>query len=350
MKNNFLLPIYYWFEFNKRDLPWRNTSDPYKIWISEIILQQTRVQQGINYYFNFIEKFPHIQSLAAASEDDVLKTWQGLGYYSRARNLHKSAKIIEKEFKGVFPSKYSEILKLKGIGPYTAAAIASIAFQQPYPTIDGNVYRVLSRYFGISDATDSTLGKKVFLKIATSLIPTQNPGFHNQALMEFGALHCTPVNPDCQKCPVLSGCYAFKNKQVQKLPVKSKKKPSHTRFFYYFFFDLGDHTFLEKRTSDNDIWKNLYQFPLFETTNELDDYQVLQWKTLGEIKNNWVVIKISAPKKHILSHQNIIARIVHIEILENSGLSKKYIQVNKKDISKFDVPRLVEHFITEVIS
>lgn len=338
--------IYHWYSQNKRDLPWRKSTDPYKIWISEIILQQTRVAQGTDYYLRFIEKFPTIGDLATASEDDVLKLWQGLGYYTRARNLHATAKRIVADFDGKFPPDYKTILSLKGIGTYTAAAIGSIAFDLPHPAIDGNIYRVLSRYFGVTTPIDTTLGKKEFQGIAEALMPSQNTGFHNQALMEFGALQCTPKSPDCPNCPLLETCFAAQNNKVDQLPVKSKKTKQRTRYFIYFLIEDGDFIYLEKRT-DNDIWKNLYQLPLIESDEKLSDQQILALNA-PFLKNRKSVLKsFSAQKKHILSHQIIFARMIHVELKSEESLSRKLVRINKKDISKFAVPKLVQDFLNE---
>lgn len=336
--------IHAWFLTNKRELPWRNTKNPYKIWLSEIILQQTRVYQGMIYYNRFIEKFPTISLLALASEDEILKLWQGLGYYSRARNLHFTAKYIVENFNGRFPTDYKSILNLKGVGPYTAAAISSIAFSLPHATVDGNIYRVLSRYYGIPTPIDSSQGKKEFQEVAEELIESVDPGFHNQALMEFGALQCVPKSPDCYNCPVASTCYAKKRGKVEELPVKSKKLKQLNRYFYYYFIDDGDSTYLEKRTA-NDIWKNLYQFPLIEFKKPLSEEELLEIEIPCFQSEQANIKSISAEKKHILSHQVIYARVIHIEL--NNGCSN-FIHVNKKDISKFAVSRLMEQFIEEL--
>lgn len=338
--------IYHWYSTNKRDLPWRKTSDPYKIWISEIILQQTRVAQGTQYYLRFIERFPAIADLANAAEDDVLKLWQGLGYYTRARNLHATAKKIVADFNGEFPSDYKTILSLKGIGGYTAAAIASIAFDLPHPAIDGNIYRVLSRYFGIETPIDSTRGKKEFQEIAEALMPAQNAGFHNQAFMEFGALQCTPKAPDCGKCPLFETCFAAQNNMIDQLPVKSKKTNQRARYFLYFLIEDGDFIYLEKR-KQNDIWKNLYQLPLVESDTELSDQQILALETPFLQNMNSTVKSVSFQKKHILSHQIIFARMVHVEIQSKKTRGENLVRVNKKDISKFAVPKLVQDFLHE---
>lgn len=339
--------IYNWFLENKRDLPWRKTTDPYKIWISEIILQQTRVAQGTNYYNRFIEEFPTITDLAKAPEDTVLKLWQGLGYYTRARNLHFTAKYIVNNYNGVFPADYKTILSLKGIGKYTAAAIASIAFNLPHAAVDGNVYRVISRYFGISTPIDSEKGKIEIQKIASDLIQSDNAGFHNQAFMEFGALQCTPKSPVCNSCPVNKSCYAFNFKLTDQIPAKSKKIKQSTRFFYYYIIDNKNSVLLEKRNG-NDIWKNLYQFPMVESQKELSDHEIikLQIPVSGIQKAN--VKTVSAAIKHILTHQTIYARFIHIET-ENYNLNESnFIQVNKKDIYKFAVPKLLEQYLYKV--
>ncbi len=338
--NDFSTEIHKWYKTNKRDLPWRNSTDPYFIWLSEVILQQTRVAQGYKYFLAFINEFPTVEHLAAATEDKVLKLWQGLGYYSRARNLHKTAKIIVNDFNGEFPADFKKLLKLKGVGTYTAAAIASIAFNLPYPTVDGNVYRVLARYYGIQTPIDSNSGKKEFYEIAKSLLPPQNPGMHNQAFMEFGALQCVPKSPDCINCPVEQTCLANKNSLINQLPVNSKKSKQRIRYFYYYYINYGDYTFIEKRDT-NDIWRNLYQLPLIETKKELTENEFLQnLPFCSNIKRN--VKTITAKRKHVLSHQIIYARTIHIEINEKDFNCDKFIPINKKDISKFAVPRLLE--------
>ena len=297
--DHFTTQIHYWYHQNKRALPWRQTSDPYKIWISEIILQQTKVDQGVKYYYRFLERFPTIKKLAEANEDEVLKIWQGLGYYSRARNLHFTARYINNELNGKFPADFESILQLKGIGPYTAAAIASFAYNLPCPALDGNVYRVLSRYFGIGTPIDSAKGKKEFYRLATELIPASNPGLHNQAMMEFGALQCTP-KPDCSRCPVAETCFVFRNNMVSHLPVIEKKTKQRNRYFDYYLIEKGEFIYLEKRMG-NDIWRNLYQFPLVETPDELTEQELIEMKNIpflnGCSKN---LKKISPVKKHIL--------------------------------------------------
>ena len=341
--NGFPHDIYKWYSSNKRDLPWRKTNDPYKIWISEIILQQTRVKQGINYYNRFVDEFPTVFELANASEDQILKLWQGLGYYTRARNLHFTAKVIVNHCNGVFPADFETILSLKGIGYYTAAAIASIAFNLPYATVDGNVYRVLTRFFGISTPIDSEKGKSEIQKIATSILPEINAGFHNQALMEFGALQCVPKSPDCKSCPLSYSCYASKNNLTNQLPVKTIKIKQSTRYFYYYFIERQDSILLEKRTG-NDIWKNLHQFPLIESEKELSDLEILNLK-IPFLNCETINIKSVSPTvKHVLTHQNIYARFIQIETETDCLNHTNFIRVNKKDIYKFAVPKLLEQY------
>ncbi len=341
--DSFLYKIYSWYRQNKRHLPWRETSDPYKIWISEIILQQTRVDQGWTYYQNFIKKFPDIESLASADEDQVLKQWQGLGYYSRARNLHKSALTIKDRHRGKFPETYPEILALKGIGPYTAAAIASIAFNLPHPVLDGNVYRFLSRYFGIATPVDSTAGRKAFEKLAIEIMPDASPGFHNEALMEFGALQCVPKSPGCPDCPLSGSCHAFANNTVNQLPVKAKKTSRRFRYLYYYLIDNGTSIWLEKRTGD-DIWKNLYQFPVLETPGEMTDEEAVTHQPAFLKGYRYAVKSLSGPRKHVLSHQTLHARLIHIEMNNCNEPAGQYINIQKTDIHKYPVPRLIEKF------
>jgi A/G-specific adenine glycosylase len=345
--HGFTQEIYQWFLVNKRNLPWRETNDPFKIWISEIILQQTRVIQGIDYYNRFINEFQNISELANSSEDKVLKLWQGLGYYTRARNLHFTAKYIVNNYNGVFPNDFNAILKLKGVGNYTAAAIASIAFNLPHAVVDGNIYRVLSRYFGVFTPIDSEKGKKEIQKIADDIIDLQNPGFHNQAFMEFGALQCIPKSPDCKSCPLVINCYAAQHNMQDKFPVKSKKIKQTTRFFHYYIIENKNFIFLEKRTG-KDIWKNLHQFPLFESKNELTDDEILKLKpsffNFDEINVRFVSPRI----KHILTHQTIYARFIHIETNCNNINDSNIFQVNKKDIYKFAVPKLLEQYLEKL--
>ena len=330
---NFSQTIIRWYHKNKRDLPWRHTRDPYKIWLSEIIMQQTRVQQGLPYYETFAKKFPTVHHLAKAPEDVVMKTWQGLGYYSRARNLHHTAKFISKELKGKFPNEFEAIKDLKGIGEYTASAIASFAFNKPHAVVDGNVFRMLSRYFGIHTPIDSTEGKKAFTEKANQLLDRKDPGTFNQAMMEFGALQCTPQNPDCGKCPLKKGCKALAKNQVAELPVKSQKTKVRNRYFDYFILRKQGKTLIKKRI-ENDIWKNLYDFPMIETRKA----------SSGSAQGSF---------KHVLSHQVIYARFWEVSLSDpklRRGVKvagKNYIYVNDNQLNKYAFPRLIQRYFEE---
>ncbi len=338
-----------WYEANKRDLPWRGINDPYKIWLSEVMLQQTRVNQGWEYYNRFIEKYPTVSKLASASEHDILKLWQGLGYYSRARNMHHAAKEIVANYKGKFPSDYESIRSLRGVGDYTAAAIASIAFKLPYAVVDGNVLRVYSRLLGITEPIDSTKGKNLIWAAAAELLPENNPGNYNQAIMELGALCCTPKNPDCPECPLQSACYAYAHKQTGKLPVKKGKIKQRQRFLNYLVICHRSRVLLRKR-SGNDIWKGLNDFPCIETEKPLSPGKLMagkEWKAV--FTNTFPVIElVSEQHKHILSHQKLNARFIRIKI---SKLLKKLpndcFWAEKKNIDKYAVPRLIERYISD---
>lgn len=340
-----------WYLQNKRDLPWRETKDPYQIWISEIMLQQTRVATAIDYFNRFLVQFPTISDLAKAKEQEVLKLWQGLGYYSRARNLHATAKIIHTEYNGVFPDSYKEILKLKGIGSYTAAAIASFAFNLPHAAVDGNVYRVLSRIYGINKATDSTEGKKYFQNIASETMGNAQPEIYNQAIIEFGALQCIPRNPKCDICPLLSNCYAYNNAQVDQLPIKSKQIKTKNRYFYYLFLSCKSRFLIEKRIK-KDIWENLFQYPLIEcdkpiSTNEL--LQTFEWKELFGNKK-LVIHSVSENVVHKLSHQSLHTTFIHIE-MDIDKLSSKYGYqvINYSEITEYPFPKLIEDHLNAII-
>lgn len=336
-----------WYEINKRELPWRDINDPYKIWISEIILQQTRVNQGISYYFRFIERFPTIKELAKSAEDEVLKYWQGLGYYSRARNLHKAAKQIISNFGGKFPTQHSDILSLAGIGEYTAAAISSFAYNDFYAVVDGNVFRFLSRFFGIETPIDTTTGKKEFSNLAAEILSTINPGIHNQAIMEFGALQCVPNSPDCTICPLCNSCSAFQTNSITTLPVKSKKTKTKNRYFNYLFINYKNDTFIQKRTA-KDIWQNLYEFPLIETEHLLTDSELIEhdsFKSLFEGIHKIEILKRTNPMKHVLSHRVIYAQFQIIAIDEMSNNLENLIKVPLNSIDKYATSRLMELFL-----
>jgi A/G-specific adenine glycosylase len=341
--------IHAWYRHNKRDLPWRQTTDPYKIWLSEIILQQTRIEQGTSYFVRFAETFPTIKHLANASEEEVLKLWQGLGYYTRARNLHATAKKISTEMNGLFPNTYEDIKKLRGIGDYTAAAIASIAFGLPHAAVDGNVYRVLSRYFGIQAPIDSASGKKEFKQLAQELISEMPPHIHNQAMMEFGALQCVPA-PDCPACPLNGSCYALTKNMVAQLPVKQNKPKVRNRYFNYLVLLTNESTYLSRRTQ-KDIWLGLYEFPLIETSSRSDVCHIVESDEFRNFVNPEHVIlgDISNWKTHPLSHQRIHYRFIKFAVGKESGISETLIRTNKKDIFNFAVPRLIETFINDNI-
>lgn len=297
-----------WYLQNKRDLPWRNTVNPYFIWLSEIMLQQTRVAQGLPYFLRFTEAFPTVFDLAKASEEEVLKLWQGLGYYSRARNLHKTAQQVAFELNGEFPKTYADLLKLKGVGEYTAAAIASFSYNENVPVVDGNVYRVLSRYFDVETDIASSGAKKEFTQLAAELLPKGKANLFNQAIMEFGALQCVPKNPDCGHCIFNSSCAALQKRKVGMLPVKSKKVKVRTRHFNYLVFsDEGENTLLQKRTQKG-IWHNLYEFPLLETENELTEAALLELLQNQEFVTNEVTTiqwYNSETTLHKLTHQHL---------------------------------------------
>jgi A/G-specific adenine glycosylase len=344
----FAKKIIHWYEHNKRDLPWRNTKEAYLIWLSEIILQQTRVDQGMEYYLKFAKEFPSIQHLANADNEKVMKLWQGLGYYSRARNLHTTAKIVVQEHKGVFPKEYTSILALKGIGEYTASAIASFAYNQPHAVVDGNVYRLLSRVFAITTPIDSTKGKKEFNQLANELLDKKNPSTYNQAIMEFGSMQCKPVKPNCNVCPLSAMCLAYSKKLVNELPVKSKKTKTRNRYFNYIVLNYKGKTAINKR-GINDIWTNLYDFPNIETDKQLSEEDFLQsesWKNFMK-RNEFNIKSISPSHKHILSHQKIYARFWEINCKNpfTNWLSKTYIVINERNIQNYAVPRLIENYL-----
>lgn len=339
-----------WYQKNKRELPWRNINDPYIIWLSEIILQQTRVEQGLPYFEKFSRTFPTVEHFAEAHEDKILKMWQGLGYYTRARNMHYTAKEIVKKYDGNFPDDFSELKKLKGIGEYTAAAITSFAFNKPHAVVDGNIYRFLSRYFGIKTPVDSTKGKKEFFVLATRLLDKKSPAVHNQAIMEFGAMQCKPF-PDCQLCPFNGDCFAFLKNKVKQFPVKLKTHKTKDRFFNYLFIKWKNKIFLNKRTG-NDIWKNLFEFPLIETNKKITAVNLMksqEWKTIFGTSGIHIH-SISHEYKHQLSHQTIHARFYEIRLKTKpyEQLSKKSIQIPVEDLEHFGISRLIEKFLNNI--
>ncbi len=327
-------PLLEWYSMYKRDLPWRRTKDPYLIWLSEIILQQTRVAQGTEYYLRFAKTFPTPSSLASATEDEVLKLWQGLGYYSRARNLHAAAKSM----KGKFPRTYEGVRALKGVGDYTAAAICSIAYNMPYAVVDGNVYRVLSRVFGIDTPIDSNDGKKQFSALAQTQLDKKNASEYNQAIMDFGATVCTPQCPQCKGCPLAKQCVARRKNRTEELPVKEKKTKLSTRYFHYIYVEQGNCIYLHKR-GGGDIWQNLYELPLFETSTE--KRPKVAWLKGAELTPMGTL-------KHVLSHQIIYGTIYKVKLPHSAKLPTEFIKIKKGDLKKYAIPRLVQKLLEKI--
>lgn len=296
-----------WYKKWGRELPWREVSDPYIIWLSEIILQQTRVEQGLPYFNSFVTRFPTVKDFASASEEEVLRLWQGLGYYSRARNMHKTAKRVVEEFNAVFPVRYDSLIKLSGVGDYTASAISSFSSNERRAVLDGNVFRVLSRYFGIDTPINSTEGKKQFKAIADELIPEHEPGVYNQAIMDFGALVCKPKSPLCDECVLMPGCAARLSGRIHELPVKNKGKGSRNRYFHYFVWEKDGLILMSKR-GQHDVWANLYEFPMIETEREADAGDLLHNSDFNRFFGEAQLNQVGGVVKHVLSHQNIYAR------------------------------------------
>lgn len=337
-----------WYKINKRELPWRETKDPYFIWLSEIILQQTRVNQGLPYYKKFIEAFPTVLALAEASEQKILRLWQGLGYYTRARNLHKCAKEVVSKYSGNFPSTFEELKTLPGIGDYTAAAIASFAFNEPVAVVDGNVYRVLARIYGIETPVNSLHGKKIFSQLANKLISTTNPDLHNQAVMEFGALFCTPANPSCDACPFKSTCVANKNSLQQVLPVKIPSKNVRKRYFYYFAIRRGK-SLLMKTRNEKDIWRGLSDFYLIEKKRPYDPEKLLtEDKMLKRLSGQKKLFEISGIYKHVLSHQVIFSRFIQLKVSGSPDLNGSGLEFySRKKIAELPKPVLISRFLSD---
>jgi A/G-specific adenine glycosylase len=356
LEMNFSKRLLDWYKIEHRDLPWRHTNDPYVIWLSEIILQQTQVKQGLPYFKKFVSKFPTVHDLANASEDEVLKLWQGLGYYSRARNLHHTARFVSKTLNGEFPNNFNELKTLKGVGDYTAAAIASFAFDEPVAVVDGNVQRVLSRYLGINTPINSTEGIKEFKTKAQKLIDISNPSVYNQAIMEFGALHCRPKSPKCMFCVFQQDCVAFQQGLQKELPVKLKKTKVKKRYFNYLVLtDSEENTIVQKRSGPG-IWQGLYEFPLIESEKEQDEPISSDINELTGLPAKSIeVVKIynDEPVIHLLSHRKIMATFIEVKIngpLSGIKFSKTY-EIHKiKDLSQLAVPVLIQNFIESEFS
>jgi A/G-specific adenine glycosylase len=345
-KRYFSEKVVEWYEYNKRDLPWRSTSDPYKVWLSEIILQQTRINQGLPYYLRFTDAFPDVTSLASASEEKVLRLWQGLGYYTRARNLHKCAKVVANAHKGVFPNSFDELKNLPGIGDYTAAAIASISFNEPVAVVDGNVFRVLSRVFGIDIAINSPAGKKHFTMLANELMSHKHPANHNQAVMEFGALHCTPQNPKCPTCIFQDSCFAYKKNLQDALPVKLRSKPPRKRYFYYFVFKKGT-SYLMRKRDQKDIWHGLYEFYLIEKARPSKIEKLIHDNDLLK-KNRDENMIVSSGYKHILTHQIIHSTFVLLAVKNNFQMGDEAFNFYPvKKIAELPKSVLISRFLSD---
>jgi A/G-specific adenine glycosylase len=333
-----------WYFTNKRELPWRETKDPYKIWLSEVILQQTRVAQGLPYYEKFVEQYPSIELLANADEKDVLRLWQGLGYYSRARNMHATAKIVVQDFGGKFPNTYEGLLKLKGIGPYTAAAIASFAFNEKVAVVDGNVYRVLARVFGVETDISSHEAKKIFSELANELISDESPSIYNQAIMEFGATHCMPANPACMFCVFHYDCVANATGRQNVLPIKTKKVKVKNRFFNYFVIEK-DNQFLMNQRTEKDIWSGLYDFYLVESKDKLAELDVIENDFLQKILSKSIIKNVSENFKHILTHQRIEAKFWHLVLNHDVNVNDNYRFYTLQEIEALPKPILIEKYL-----
>jgi A/G-specific adenine glycosylase len=349
MHNFFTVNLLQWHnQHNTRQMPWKGVKDAYKIWLSEIILQQTKVEQGLSYYNKFIQHYPTITHLAKANEEEVFKLWEGLGYYSRCKNLLITAKQIAEKYHGIFPKTYSEIISLKGVGPYTAAAIASFAYNLPFAVLDGNVYRVLSRFFNNSMAIDSNNGKKAFQQLANKVIDTNQPALYNQAIMDFGATVCKPINPACDSCILQKKCAAFKANTVNSLPVKEKKLIKKTRYFYYYIVEYNNSVFIEKRVG-KDIWENLHQFYLVElatpitlTTNKIEKL------VLQKFNAKCSSIIISNTHKQQLTHQTIIGKFITVKLnTKPTGILENNF-VPKQSINSLAFPKFINGFLSEV--
>ncbi|MBC7875148.1 MAG: A/G-specific adenine glycosylase [Ferruginibacter sp.] len=337
-------------EKNNRQMPWKGEKDPYRIWLSEIILQQTRVEQGLKYYNNFIRTFLDVHKLARAPDEKIFKLWEGLGYYTRCRNLIATARYISKERKGEFPDTYEEIKALKGIGPYTAAAISSFAFNLPHAVVDGNVFRVLARVFGIAAPVDSTQGKKLFTTLANELLDKKQPGSYNQAIMDFGAVICKPAAPLCPGCVFNKTCYAFLNNKINALPVKEKKIKIRKRWFYYLVLEYKDQVAIRKRT-DKDIWQDLYEFPLVEAAAELDTRKVLQQAERKKwlVKKKYRQVYISMVFKQQLSHQLIAGQFIKLRLDQKPLPDPGWLWMPENKAGKYAFPQFINQYLSKEI-
>jgi A/G-specific adenine glycosylase len=339
-----------WYAFHKRNLPWREEKSPYHIWLSEVILQQTRVAQGIDYYHKFTSRYPHIEDMANAPLDDILKLWQGLGYYTRARNMHETSKFIVNNLNGVFPGSFERLLKLRGIGKYTASAIASIVYKEPVAVLDGNVFRVLARFYGINEPVNSARGRLVFEDHAAGILDRSDPGNHNQALMELGALICVPRNPRCDDCPLATECVARTRGIIDLLPVRSDKKQQKNRYFNYIFLQSGGYTWLSKRTG-RDIWHSLYEFPLIETAGPVTREELSTLPGWNDLFGASVFRINGSPQKykHQLTHQTLHCTFYNID-LENppADYGRSLFKTEISKLGLYPVPRLIENYLADL--
>lgn len=343
----FSLQLLPWYRGHHRPLPWRETADPYRIWLSEVILQQTRVDQGLSYYLRFTDRWPTVAELATADENEVLKEWQGLGYYSRARNLLAAARQVMEEFHGKFPDNHAALLRLKGVGDYTASAIASICFHRPEAVVDGNVYRVLARVFGIDTPIDSTSGRKQFKELAVELLDAKHPGDHNQAVMELGATVCTPQRPDCMHCPLQKECVAFATGTISTLPVKQGKTKTRDRFFNYLHIAAGNGIYMRQRTG-KDIWTGLFELPLLESEKALVK-RSLESMLNESFGKGWSVKKEEVSPRHVLSHQIIHAKFWSVVPPPDFELPDDWVLVSHDEVAEKAVPRLIERWMVEAL-
>lgn len=346
---NFSDELINWYNQNKRDLPWRHTIDAYIIWLSEIILQQTRVEQGMPYFYRFAEKYPTVTDFAAADETEILKLWQGLGYYSRGRNMLKTARMVQELYNGKFPTQYDELIKLKGIGEYTAAAIASFSSNEAKAVVDGNVYRVLARYLGIFEPINSTQGKKIFQLAANDFLNKKNAALHNQAMMEFGAMLCKPKNPACGICPVRISCYAFKHNATLSLPVKLKTLKVKQRFFNYFLYTDGQQILMNKR-DERDIWANMYDLPMIETDEQVSVAELLTSnEAIKHFGDQPDIMEVSEIKKHILTHQQLFIRFVTIA-KQPIGIMPSWTFIEVENLRALPLPKVIFIFLDNFLN
>ncbi len=341
-----------WYDTHRRALPWRDTRDPYRIWISEVILQQTRVAQGMDYYHRFLERFPDVRALADAAEQDVLRLWQGLGYYSRARNLHAAARDVRDRFAGRFPTDYAAVRSLSGIGDYTAAAIVSFATGAPYAAVDGNVLRVIGRLFAIDTPTDTSAGRRLYNDLARSLLPPDQAGTHNQAIMEFGALQCVPRNPDCSVCPLAARCAAHAAGTPERFPVKQHRTKTIDRFFHYFYVTTGDDLFLRRRPA-GDIWQGLFELPLIETSAPADLDALMRtddFRALFTDTGNTQFALVAADVRHVLTHRVLHATCYLARIQHPSEALLRLTHTSRAELDRYPLPRLMTLLIDRVDS